>query len=111
MAGANMQHFNDGNFEAEVLKSSVPVLVDFWAEWCAPCKALMPTIEAVASEFQGRAKVGKADLEQTMSNAAKLGVQSIPTVLIFKGGKVVSKIVGVKSKTEFTTALEAAAKL
>ena len=106
MAGT-LAEFTDSNFETEVLKSNVPVLVDFWAEWCAPCKALTPTIEQIAGEYQGKAKVGKVDTDANQGVSIKYGVQAIPTVLLFKNGKVEKKFVGLRPKAEFKTALDA----
>jgi len=86
MASKNVQVFNDLNFEAEVLKSDVPVLVDFTATWCGPCKALAPIIDKVADEFQGKVKVGKVDIDEAAAIATKYGIRSVPTVLVFKNG-------------------------
>lgn len=108
MANANVKEFTDANFDAEVLKSPVPVLVDFWAEWCMPCKMLTPTIEQVAEEFVGKVKVGKVDTDSNTQTAVKYGISAIPTVIIFKGGQVHKKFVGLQSKTEFVAALNVA---
>lgn len=105
MAGQNTIEFDDANFEAEVLKSSVPVLVDFWADWCMPCKALAPTIEELAGEYAGRVKVGKVNTENNTETPVKYNVQAIPTILIFSGGEVVQKFVGLTAKKEFQAAL------
>jgi thioredoxin 1 len=105
MAGADTVEFTDGNFESEVLKSEQPVLVDFWADWCMPCKALGPTIEELATEFSGRVKIGKMDTEANPETPVKFNIQAIPTVLIFKGGQVVQKFVGLTSKKDFQAAL------
>lgn len=110
MAGANTQNFTDDNFDAEVLNSAVPVLVDFWAEWCMPCKMLSPTIDALAEEFKGRAKVGKVDTDSNRETAVKYGISAIPTVIIFKNGEVAKKFVGLQSKNDFAAALESLAK-
>ncbi len=111
MAAANVLEFTDQNFEADVLKSTVPVLVDFWAEWCGPCRALTPTIEQLATEFAGKAKVGKMDLDSNPSTPVKYGIQAIPTVLLFKDGQVVQKFVGIppNAKAALTAALAATA--
>jgi len=98
MAGSATLTFTEANFEQEVLKSSTPVLVDFWAEWCAPCRAIAPAIDELAGEFAGRAKVGKLDIDSNQQVAFKFGIQSIPTILIFKDGQVARKIVGGRPK-------------
>jgi len=105
MASANVQEFNDANFDAEVLKSPVPVLVDFWAEWCMPCRMLTPTIEAVAGEFAGKVKVGKVDTDANRNISFKYGISAIPTVILFKGGEVKKKFVGLTSKDDLTRAM------
>jgi thioredoxin 1 len=105
MAGPNTLEFNDANFESEVLKSQVPVLVDFWADWCMPCKALGPTIDELASEYNGRVKVGKVNTEDNRETPVKYNIQAIPTILLFKGGEVVQKFVGLTSKKDFQAAL------
>ena len=106
MASANLKEFTDDNFQAEVLSSPTPVLVDFWAEWCAPCKMLTPTVEKLADKFAGRVKVGKMDIETHREMAAKNGIQSIPTLLVFKGGQVVGRMVGLKSEADLSAWLE-----
>jgi len=108
MAGPATLEFTDANFDAEVLNSSTPVLVDFWAEWCMPCKMLGPTIDQIASEFQGKAKVGKVDTDSNRQTAMKYGINAIPTVIVFKNGQPARKIVGVNKKDEYKNALEAA---
>ena len=108
MAGSNTLTFTDTNFEQEVLKSPIPALVDFWAEWCSPCRALAPTIDQLASDYAGKAKVGKLDIDAFGPVAMKYGIQSIPTVLIFKGGQVVKKFVGAQPKAAIAAAIDAA---
>lgn len=96
----------DNSFD-EVLNSDKPVLVDFWAAWCAPCRMLAPIIEEVADDFEGRALVGKVDVDNNQEVSSKYGIRSIPTVLIFKNGEVVDKIVGVVPKEQITEKLQA----
>ncbi len=105
MASGNIHEFTDANFDAEVLKSGTPVLVDFWAEWCMPCRMLTPTIEAVASEFTGKFKVGKMDTDANRNVAVKYGISAIPTVILFKGGQVAKKFVGLTSKDDLSKAM------
>ena len=100
--------FTDQNFSAEVLQSDKPVLVDFWAVWCGPCKMIAPFVEELAGEFENKAKVGKLDVDNNQETAIKYGVRSIPTVLIFKGGKVVDTIIGAVPKVQLKQKLEAA---
>ncbi|HLX69132.1 MAG TPA: thioredoxin [Verrucomicrobiae bacterium] len=97
---------NEGNFETEVLKSAQPVLVDFWAEWCGPCKMLGPVLEEIAGEQAGRAKVGKVNIDQNPELAARFGVRAIPTLLYFAGGEVRDQSVGVVSKKAIASRLE-----
>ena len=88
MANENVAHFTDANFDEEVIKSKVPVLVDFWAEWCQPCRRLAPTIEKLAGDYANRIKIGKLDTDANHATASKFGISAIPTVLLFKGGQV-----------------------
>ena len=108
MANPNVREFTDGNFETEVLASAEPVLVDFWAEWCMPCRNLAPVIDAVAEELAGKARVGKVDTDSNRNISVKYGITAIPTVIIFKGGQVVKKFVGFKKKDELVAALQEA---
>lgn len=96
----------DASFEEVVLKSDKPVLVDFWATWCGPCRMLGPVIEEIATEYEGRVVVGKVDVDSNQDYAAKYGVRNIPTVLVFKNGEVVGRQVGVASKNTYTEALD-----
>ena len=96
----------DGNFEELVLKSSQPVLVDFWAVWCGPCRMLAPVIEEVSKEYEGRVVVGKVDVDNNQEFAAKYGIRNIPTVLVFQNGEVVGRQVGVAPKKTYTDALD-----
>ncbi|OQA66307.1 MAG: Thioredoxin-1 [Ignavibacteria bacterium ADurb.Bin266] len=98
--------FTDQNFNTEVLQSDKPVLVDFWAVWCGPCKLIAPFVEELAGEFEGKAKVGKLDVDNNQETAIKYGVRSIPTVLIFKAGKVAETIIGAVPKVQLKQKLE-----
>ena len=89
----------EANFADEVLKSELPVLVDFWAEWCGPCKMLAPTLEELAAEYKGRANIGKLNVDQNPAVAEKYGIQSIPTLILFHGGEIAEQAVGAKSKS------------
>ena len=106
MANHLMIEFTDGNFQTEAMESDVPVLVDFWAEWCQPCRMLAPTIEEVADDFAGRAKVGKLDVDGNREVALKYSIQSIPTVILLKDGEVVNKFVGLQGKDVFAGAID-----
>lgn len=99
--------FTDNNFEAEVLKSDQPVLVDFWAEWCGPCKMVGPIVDEIAKEYEGKAKVGKVNVDENPGISAKFGIRSIPTILYIKDGEVVDKSVGAVPKAALTDKLEA----
>lgn len=99
--------FSDDNFEAEVLKSDEPVLVDFWAAWCGPCRMIAPIVEELAEEYDGKVKVGKVDVDDNQQTAVKYGVRSIPTVLIFKNGEVADTIIGAVPKAMFVEKINA----
>ncbi len=96
----------DDNFENEVLKSELPVIIDFWAEWCSPCRLIAPIIEELANEYEGKVKVGKLDVDVNQQTAIKYGVRSIPTVLMFKDGEVKDVIIGAVPKAMFVEKLE-----
>lgn len=99
--------FTDSNFTDEVEKSDLPVLIDFWAVWCGPCRMIAPIVEELATEYQGKAKIGKVDVDNNPMIAGKFGIRSIPTLLIFKGGKVVDQIVGAVPKGHIVDKLNA----
>jgi thioredoxin 1 len=94
MASQNVVEVTDINFETDILKSSVPVLVDFWAAWCAPCRAIAPHVEALATQYEGKIKVGKCDIDSNPQVPTRYDVKSIPTLLMFKDGQVVGQVVG-----------------
>jgi thioredoxin 1 len=101
----NVANINDADFEQEVIKSDVPVLVDFWAPWCGPCKMVGPVLEQIAEQYVGKAKVVKVNVDDNKQIAGSLGIQSIPTVVLYKGGEVVEKVVGARPKGDFETML------
>jgi len=105
---ANVTEFTDANFEQEVLQSSEPVLVDFWAPWCGPCRMIAPVVEELAGEYGGAVKVGKLNIDDSPGAAQSYGVSSIPTLMVFKGGDVIERFVGVQTKAKLQQALDAA---
>ena len=100
MASENIVILTAGNFDQEVLKSATPVLVDFWAEWCGPCKMIAPVLEELAQEKTGRLKIGKVDVDDNSELASKFGIRAIPTLLLFKAGKVQEQMVGMTNKKD-----------
>ncbi len=96
----------DDNFEEEVLKSDKPVLIDFWATWCGPCRIIAPIVEEMATEYEGKAKIGKLDVDSNQQTSIKYGVRSIPTLLLFKGGELKETIIGAVPKTQLVDKLE-----
>ena len=99
-------HIGDADFQQEVLQSSIPVLVDFWATWCGPCQALAPTLDEIADDYQGKIKVVKIDIDQNPESAAQYNVRSIPTLLIFKNGNVEDSKIGLQSKSQLAAFID-----
>ena len=108
MASADLVILQDSTFDTEVLKSDIPVLVDFWAVWCGPCKAIAPTVEELAKQYKGKVKVAKMDVDEHQQVPQHYGIRSIPTLLLFKGGRVVDTIVGAVPKSKLEESLKKA---
>jgi thioredoxin 1 len=106
MAAENTLTFTDDSFDKDVLNADVPVLVDFWAEWCGPCRMMGPTVDQVATEYVGKVKVGKLDVDSNQQTASRYGIRGIPTLLLFKGGQIVEQKVGAIPKPEFQKMLD-----
>ena len=106
MASENVLTLSDENFQQQVLDSAQPVLVDFWAEWCGPCRMLAPTIEKIAADYQGKVKVGKVDTDANRNTAIKFNISAIPTVILFNKGQIAKKFVGLQPEREFKAALD-----
>lgn len=106
MAGANIVEISDGTFEQEVLQSDVPVLVDFWAPWCGPCRAIAPVIEELTSEYAGKVKMAKCNVDDNPKTPSRYGIRAIPTLIIFKGGNVSEQITGAVAKSQIAAAID-----
>jgi thioredoxin 1 len=106
MAGENTLDCTDASFDKDVLNSDVPVLVDFWAEWCGPCRQMTPTVDAIATDYAGKVKVGKVNVDSNSGTAARYNIRGIPTLLLFKGGKVIEQKVGAVGKADVQKMLE-----
>jgi thioredoxin 1 len=107
MASDKIVTLDEASFEAQVLKSDTPVLVDFWAPWCGPCKAIAPVLDELANEFDGKLSIAKVNIDENEAIAAEYGIRAIPTMLLFKGGKVIEQIVGMLPKATLKTKLAA----
>ena len=108
MAGSEPMQVTDGNFDQEILQADVPALVDFWAAWCGPCRAIAPVVEELARDYQGKVKVAKMNVDENAKTPAKYGIRAIPTLIIFKGGQVVEQITGAVSRSIIENALKKA---
>lgn len=108
MASENVKHTSDGNFERDVLSSGKPAIVDFWATWCAPCRALAPVIDEIANQYNGKVEVFKIDIDANPETPARFGVRGIPTVILFKNGQAVDQVVGAVPKSELERLLQKA---
>jgi thioredoxin 1 len=109
MSAPNILTLTTDNFDQEVLKSPMPVLVDFWAEWCGPCKMVAPILDELASEYDGKVRIGKVNIDHHQALATEYGIRAIPTLLLFKDGQVADQIVGLRSKRDFKAKLDRAA--
>lgn len=106
MAGVNVKTFTDSNFNAEVLQNAKPVLVDFWAVWCGPCRMVGPIVDQLADDYAGRAVIGKVDVDVNQQIAGNYGISSIPTLMVFKGGQVVEQVLGARPKQQIQALLD-----
>lgn len=108
MTSESLLHVNDKNFSAEVLQSDLPVLVDFWATWCGPCKSIGPVIDELSKEYAGRVKIAKLNVDENPSTPSQYGVRGIPTLILFKGGKILEQVVGAVPKTRLVSMIDKA---
>jgi thioredoxin 1 len=108
MGASNIVTITQNNFTREVLQSPIPIVVDFWAEWCGPCKMIAPILDELAPEYEGRVRLGKVDIDQNQELAAQYGINAIPTLLVFKNGQVVEQIRGLRGKRELQTSFDRA---
>ncbi len=108
MAGKNIMEVSDGNFEQEVLQSDVPVLVDFWAPWCGPCRAIAPLIDELSGDYADKLKVAKCNVDENPKTPSRYGIRAIPTLIIFKGGNVSEQITGAVAKSQISAAIDKA---
>ncbi len=104
--GANVIKFTDSNFDAEVVKAGTPVLVDFWAEWCGPCRMMSPVLDELAPAYAGKLKIGKLNVDENQDTPSNFGVMNIPTMIVFKGGKEIDRIIGAMPKAELQKKLD-----
>lgn len=108
MASEKVLAFGDDNFETDVIKSDIPVLVDFWAPWCAPCKAIAPVVDTLADEYEGKIKVGKVNVDENPATPGKYGIRGIPTIMLFKDGKLIDQVVGAVPKAQLEALIKKA---